>query len=67
MALTAIGRKIIGAAGRETVGRNVSEQRNCPECGCALDRPHALICSRCMAEIPWASGCSGCGKCQRRG
>lgn len=46
--------------------RSYVGKKKCPECSCILDRPHALLCSRCGAEIPWASGCSGCGRCQRR-
>lgn len=37
---------------------------SCPECGYILDRPHALRCARCMAAIPRATGCNGCGCCQ---
>ena len=65
--MTFLGMKIKGGNGRKVSRHGEGERRNCPECGCVLDRPHALICSRCMAEIPWASGCSGCGQCQRRG
>ena len=37
---------------------------SCPECGYILDRPHAARCSRCMAAIPQATGCKGCGRCR---
>lgn len=36
----------------------------CTHCGYIQQRPHALYCLRCRAEIAGASGCSGCGRCQ---
>ncbi|MEN8136396.1 MAG: hypothetical protein ABFS18_12815 [Thermodesulfobacteriota bacterium] len=66
MTWTDIGRKIFARNNSELTREGGTGRRNCPQCGCVLERPHALSCSRCLAEIPWASGCSGCGRCQRR-
>ena len=57
--------KLFQFVGKIARQQNQATLPSCPSCGYALDRPHAIYCTRCRAEIPGARGCTGCGKCKR--